>query len=188
MQTPLRINSKGMAPSPAIEAHIREKAAKLEQFHGRLIGCRVTVEAPHRHHRRGKLYNVRADISVPGRDVFVGYTHPINHANEDVYVAIRDAFNAAGHLLEDHIRRMRGDIKSHEAPIHGRITRLLVDHGFIETSDGQDVYFHRNSVIGGGFEKLDIGDGVRLVIADKESSEGPQATTVRPIGKHHIIG
>jgi ribosomal subunit interface protein len=118
MQIPLQINFQNMDPSPAIEARIREKAAKLEQFHDRIIGCKVVVEAPHRHHHKGKLYNVRIDISVPGKDVFVGHSGPLNHAHEDVYVAIRDAFNAAGRQLEDHVRRMRGAVKAHAAPAH----------------------------------------------------------------------
>ena len=83
LQIPLQITFHGMEPSPAIEARIREKAAKLEHFHDRIVGCKVVVEAPHRHHHKGKLYNVRIDISVPGKDVFVGHSGPLNHAHED---------------------------------------------------------------------------------------------------------
>lgn len=186
MQIPLQISFKDMDPSPAIEARVRQKAARLERFHDRIVGCRVTVEAPHRHHHKGKLFNVRLDVSVPGKDVLVGHTGPINHAHEDVYVAIRDVFDAAVRRLEDHARRLRGDVKVHEAPIHGRIARLFEDHGFIETTDGLDVYFHANSVVEGSFDKLEAGDEVRLVIADEEGVKGPQASTVKPIGKHHI--
>jgi cold shock CspA family protein len=187
MQIPLQISFKDMDPSPAIEARVREKAAKLARFHGRIVGCRVTVEAPHRHHRKGKLYNVRVDVSVPGEDVFVGHTGPRDRAHEDVYVAIRDAFNAAGRVLEDHVRRMRGDVKTHEAPAHGKVVRLFEDYGFIEMSDGQEIYFHKNSVIEGNFDELDVGSEVRVDIAEKEGLEGAQASTVRPIGKHHIV-
>lgn len=187
MQMPLQISFHGMEPSPAIEARIREKAAKLERFHDRIVGCRVTVEAPHRHHRHGKLYNVRLDISVPGKDVFVGHSGPLNHAHEDVYVAIRDAFNAAGRQLEDHVRRMRGDVKTHAAPGHGKVTQLFPDYGFAETPDGLEIYFHKNSVHDGDFAKLDIGSEVRIVIAESEGVEGPQASSVTPIGKHHIV-
>ena len=62
---------------------------------------------------RGKLYNVRIEISVPGKRLQVGHTGPHNHTHEDIYVAMRDAFNAAGRLLEDHARRMRGEVKTH---------------------------------------------------------------------------
>ena len=187
LQIPLQITFHGMEPSPAIEARIREKAAKLEHFHDRIVGCKVVVEAPHRHHHKGKLYNVRIDISVPGKDVFVGHSGPLNHAHEDVYVAIRDAFNAAGRQLEDHVRRMRGDVKAHVAPVHGKVLRLGEDYGFAQTQDGQEVYFHKNSVVDDAFDRLKIGSEVRLVIAESEGVEGAQASTVTPIGKHHIV-
>jgi ribosomal subunit interface protein len=187
MQMPLQISFLGMEPSPAIEARIREKAAKLERFSNRIVDCRVTVEAPHRHHRHGKLYNVRIDLSVPGQDVFVGRSGPLDHAHEDVYVAIRDAFNAAGRQLQDHARKARGTVKVHPAASHGKVVHLFPDYGFVQMPDGQEVYFHRNSVTDEGFDKLDIGSEVRLVIIEDEGVEGAQASTVTPIGKHHIV-
>jgi len=119
MQFPLDIKFRNMDPSPAVEARIREKAAKLERFHERIIGCTVVVEAPHRHHHKGKLYSVHIDISVPGKDLVVDRAKPLSHAHEDVYVAVRDAFNAAVRQLEDHSRRMRGDVKTRTTPPRG---------------------------------------------------------------------
>jgi ribosomal subunit interface protein len=116
MQIPLDISFRNMDPSPAVEARIREKAAKLERFHERIISCTVVVEAPHRHHHKGKIYSVHIDISVPGKDhLIVDRAKPADHAHEDVYVAVRDAFNAAVRQLEDYTRRMRGDVKAHTA-------------------------------------------------------------------------
>lgn len=116
MQFPLEISFRNMDPSPAVEARIREKAAKLERFHDRIIACTVVVEAPHRHQHKGKLYSVHIDISVPGKDLVVDRAKPLDHSHEDVYVAVRDAFNAAGRRLEDYTRRMRGDVKTHGSP------------------------------------------------------------------------
>jgi ribosomal subunit interface protein len=113
MDFPLDISFRNMDPSPAVEARIREKAEKLERFHDRIIACTVVVEAPHRHHNKGKLYSVRIDISVPGTDLVVDRAKPLDHSHEDVYVAVRDAFNAAARQLEDYTRRMRGDVKTH---------------------------------------------------------------------------
>ncbi|MCB1441854.1 MAG: ribosome-associated translation inhibitor RaiA [Methyloceanibacter sp.] len=113
MDFPLDISFRNMDPSPAVEARIREKAAKLERLYNRIVGCTVVVEAPHRHQHKGKLYNVHIDISVPGKDLVVDRAKPQDHAHEDVYLAVRDAFNAAGRRLEDHARRMRGDVKTH---------------------------------------------------------------------------
>ena len=79
-------------------------------------------------------------------------------------------------------------MKLHAVPDHGRIARLLAeqDCGFIVTGDGTEIYFHRNSVANGGFDKLTVGDEVRFVAQHSESAEGPQASTVVPLGKHHL--
>ncbi|HUU24039.1 MAG TPA: HPF/RaiA family ribosome-associated protein, partial [Methyloceanibacter sp.] len=76
-------------------------------------------EAPHRHHHKGKLYSVHIDISVPGKDLVVDRAKPLDHAHEDVYLAVRDAFNAAVRQLEDYTRRVRGEVKTHEAAPRG---------------------------------------------------------------------
>ena len=186
MQIPLQINFRDMDPSPAVEARVREKAALLERFHDRIVGCRVVIEERNRHQHKGKLYNVRIEIRVPGSDIFVGHVGPQDHAHEDVYVAIRDAFDVAIRRLEDHTRRRRGDVKTHETPPHGKIVRLYSDHGFIETSDSQEIYFHKNSVAEGKFGDLEVGTKVRVVVVEGESAEGAQASTVVPIGKKHL--
>lgn len=187
MQLPLQITFKNMDSSPAVEARIREEAEKLDRFYGHIMGCHVVVEAPHRHHRKGKLYRVSLDITVPPRkEIAVGQERRQDHAHEDVYVAIRDAFEAAARRLEDHARRLRGDVKAHEVPFHGRVARLFPDHGFIEGADGQEIYFHRNSVVG-GFDSLEVDAEVRYVVAERESASGWQATTVHLVGEHHAI-
>jgi len=44
-----------------------------------------------------------------------GHNHQ-SHAHEDVYVAIRDAFDAAKRRLEDYACLQRGDVKRHAQP------------------------------------------------------------------------
>lgn len=188
MQLPLEITFRHMEPSPAVEARIREKADKLDRFHDHIMSCRVVVEAPHAHQHKGKLYQVRLDIKTPGRELAVTHEHRRDHAHEDVYVAIRDAFDAAVRQLEDFARKQRGDVKEHQPPPHGRVVELVPeeDFGRIEASDGRRIYFHRNSVLGDGFDSLEIGSEVRF---DEEAGDrGPQASTVHPVGKHHIVG
>ena len=116
MDIPLQVSFRDMEPSPAVEARIREKADGLERFFDRIVGCRVVVEAPHRHSHKGKLFGIRIDIHLPGKDLVVNRSGSQNHAHEDVYVAIRDAFDAATRQLEDHARKVRSDVKAHEAP------------------------------------------------------------------------
>jgi ribosomal subunit interface protein len=113
MQIPLQITFRNMDPSPAMEAIVREKAAKLDRFCERIVSCDVTIEAPHRRQHKGKLYKIRIDIGMPGKDVHVNQEGPKNHAHEDINVAIRDGFDAAVRQLEDHVRRLRGEVKSH---------------------------------------------------------------------------
>lgn len=188
MQIPLEITFRHMEPSPAVEARLREKAQRLERFHDHIISCRVVVEAPHGHHHQGKLYRISLDIKVSGGEIAITRHHPKDHAHEDVYVAIRDAFDAAIRRIEDRLRVERGHVKAHETPPHGRVTVLVPeeDYGRIETPDGRLVYFHRNSVLDGGYDGLEIGSEVRFTGEDGE--EGPQASSVRPVGKHHIAG
>ena len=188
MEKPLEISFRHMDSSPAVEARIREQVDELETYFDRIVGCRVVVEQDHRRHRQGNLFRISLDITVPGKEIAINRKGPKNHAHEDVYVAIRDAFRVATRRLEDHARIGRGKVKTHELPDHGRVIRLDREEGFgfIELVDGREVYFHQNSVTNGGFESLDVGSEVRLSFAEGESAEGPQATTVHAIGKHHL--
>jgi ribosomal subunit interface protein len=188
MQLPLQITFRHMDSSEAVAARIRERAGELERFFDRIMSCRVVVECRHPRRHQGNLFRIRVDLKVPGREIAVGRDPAAHQAHEDVYVAIRDAFDAARRLLEDHVRERRGEVKLHAVPDHGRIARLLPAQncGFILSAEGNEIYFHRNSVTNGGFDKLAVGDGVRFVAQHSESAEGPQASTVVPLGKHHL--
>jgi ribosomal subunit interface protein len=188
MTLPLEISFRDIESSPAVEERVRERAEKLERFFDRAVFCRVVIEAPHRHHHRGKLYNVRIHLSLPGRDLLVGHEHKQDHGHEDVYVAVRNAFNALERQLKAKTEKMRGEVKTKEVPPHGRVARLMAEegYGFIRTPDGQEVYFHRNAVVNDGFGELQEGDEVRYVAQHGESDKGPQASTVTPVGKHHL--
>ena len=108
MQSDLQITVRDMEHSPALEERIREKVKKLEQVYPRIMGCRVVLEAPHRHKQQGKQFIVRVDVTVPGKEIVVNHDH-----HEDAYVALRDAFNAARRQLEEYARIQRGDVKNH---------------------------------------------------------------------------
>lgn len=109
MQIPLQITIRDVEHSAALETHIREKAKKLDEFFDHIMSCRVVVEVPHKHHHQGKQFNVRIDIGVAGGEIAVN-----REQAEDVYVALRDAFDAAKRQLEDYARKLRGDVKKHE--------------------------------------------------------------------------
>ncbi|MCW8923481.1 MAG: HPF/RaiA family ribosome-associated protein [Gammaproteobacteria bacterium] len=188
MKQPLQVNFRDIPPSDAIEAKIREKVEKLDEFYDHIMACKVMVEAPHGHQHKGMLYHVRIDLTVPNSEIVVNRSPKDHHAHEDVYVAIRDAFNAARRKLQDFSRKQRGDVKHHETPPHGIISELIPsqDYGRIQSSDGREIYFHRNSLVDTDFDGLEEGDKVRFV--EVAGEQGPQASTVHIVGKHNIVG
>lgn len=115
MPIPLHITFRNVDRSSLIEAYIRERAESLERYAGQIVSCRVVVESPHRRHRQGQLFHVRVEMVVPGGDIIIRRDPADKHAHEDVFVAVRDAFNAARRRLQDHVRRRRGDVKHHVA-------------------------------------------------------------------------
>ena len=183
MEQPLQVTFRNMDPSSAVEDAVRERVAKLEELSDRIQYCRVVVEAPHRRHHQGTLYHVRVELRMPGDELVVRRDSDADHAHEDVYVAVRDAFDAARRRLQDWLRRHRGAVKTHAAPAahpEARVARLFPDaaYGFLETADGREIYFHANAVRGTAFESLRVGATVRFVEA--AGLKGPQATAVEP--------
>ena len=164
MQIPLQIIFRHMDSSDAVEAKIRERAEKLERFAENITRCRVIVEAPHKHHHRGQLYSVKIEITLPREEIIVSRHPDQNHSHEDIYVALRDAFNAARRQLEDYVRLRHNKVKLHEPAPHGRIKELFPyeNYGLIETPDGREIYFNRNSVINADFDKLETGASVHF--------------------------
>ncbi|WP_296225160.1 HPF/RaiA family ribosome-associated protein [Ralstonia sp. UBA689] len=173
MQQPIQIVFREVPHSDAVEAAIQEKVEKLDQFAEHLMSCRVTVGMIQRHKHQGKLYNIRIDLTAPGGEIVVNRDQA-----EDIYVAIRDAFDHAKRKLEDHIRRVRGDIKTHEPELRGEIARLYPaeGYGFIATDDGGEFYFHRFNVIHPDFEQLEVGNKVKFV--EDGAGKEPQASHV----------
>lgn len=111
MKASLQVVFRDMPRSEAVEAKIRERVEKLERFSDDIISCRVVVEPAHRHHHKGNLYHARIDLAVPGQALIVNRENDTDHAHEDIYVAVRDAFDAVRRQLEDYERRRRGEVK-----------------------------------------------------------------------------
>lgn len=174
MQSPLQITMRDMPHSDVLEEHIRQKVKKLENFYPHLVGCRVVVEIPHKHKHQGRMFDVRLDMTVPGGELAVN-----READGDVYVALRDAFDAARRRLEDYGHRQRGATKAHAPVFSGRVTRLVTDedYGFIQTPDGRELYFHRDNLANGHFDALEIGAEVNFL--EDAGAEGLQAKRVR---------
>src|SRR5574341_1329109 len=201
MKLPVQIAWRDMEPSPAVEARIREEAAKLDEFHDQIMGCRVMIEIPHHHRRRGYRFHIRIDLTMPGGEIVVNH-EPTLHGSlqrledeertkaqeasaphKDIFVAIRDVFKAARRQLQDFVRRQSGAVKHHEAGPRARVIKIFAEegYGFLETREGEEVYFHKNSVLDGDFDKLEI--GAEVGFTGEMGEKGLQASTVRVTGK-----
>lgn len=183
MQMPLQITMQNVPRSEALEARIRESAAKLEQFNPRITSCRVAVDEIEKHQRNGREFRVRVEVHAPGHEQAVSTLHH----HEDVYVALRDAFDSARRQLEDEVREARGDVKLHLPQRLGHVVRLDFDQGFgfIETEEGEEFYFSRDNVVHPAFEHLMPGVEVRFIT--EPAGDGVQAKRVSA-GKHHFEG
>jgi ribosomal subunit interface protein len=182
MLLPLQITFRHMDPSPAVEARIRELAARLDRFYDSITSCRVVISAPPAHSQKGGPFSVRIDLTLPGGEVVVQSEHDKTGAHADAYVALRDAFDDLRRQLEDYGRRQHGDVKHHEASMQtGTVIEVATEEGYgrIETSDGRLVYFHRNSVHGARFESL--APGARVRFEEEQGDLGRQAAAVRPL-------
>ena len=187
MQVPFQVVFEHVSHSDAIEAAVRKAAEKLENFYARITTMRVVIARPQHRHHKGDTYSVRIHLALPGgKRVDITRDPAATGRHEDAHVTIRDAFDVAGRQLQDHMRKLEGEVKAHETPPHGTIASLVPerDHGFIAASDGREVYFHRNSIIGAKLEALRVGQEVRF--SETVGDKGPQATSVKLVGKHHI--
>lgn len=178
--TPLQITYEGgLTPSEALTQRIQQEAKKLDRFRDRITSCRVAVIGRPGRRRHGDLYAVHLQISVPGqKDIVIDRNPPMDHAHEDAYVTVRDAFRAARRRLQDRHRRQQGKVKFHEEPTRGRIARLPPekDYGFIAADDGREIYFHINAVTNSG---PGLQPGARVTFIETNTDSGVQATTVR---------
>src|ERR1035441_2812483 len=163
MQTPVEIEFQGMEARPQIQAALAKHVADLEQRFGRVTACRVVLKAPGGHHRTGGLYEVNIRMALPdGREVNVDRTAQADERHSDLTFAINDAFKRARRQLQDHAREMQGQVKHHEGSPVGTVVRLdrSGGFGFLETSDGGEIYFHLNSVLDDALAQLAVGTRV----------------------------
>lgn len=185
MRVPLELTFRDVEKTEEIETLIREKVAKLDRFANNLISCHIAVEQPKKTLQNGNPYRVRIDLRVPPNQEIVIRREPGEGDRHDpLAVVLKDAFHAAEHKLSQITARERGDVKLHPAQLPGAyVVRLFRDagYGFIKSPDGMDYYFHRNSVLNGDFDRLEIGTGVRFKA--EEGEKGPQASSVQIVDK-----
>jgi cold shock CspA family protein len=186
METSVEVDFQGMTATPALQTSIEQHVAKLEQRYGRATACRVVVKGPSEHHRTGR-YEVNIRIALPdGREVDISRTPSADERHTDLEFAINDSFKRARRQLQDQVRKLQGQIKQHEGEPIGTVASLDAsgEFGFLEAGDGREIYFHRNSVIDDAFNQLQV--GTRVLFAEETGEKGPQASTVKLLGKHGL--
>lgn len=175
------VTLRNLLHSAAIEAHILKRIEKIDQICPNIMHFDVVVEQIQRHKHQGKLYNARITVTVPGEELAVTRAQ-----DEDVYVAIRDAFNAERRKLLNYTRRRRREVKEHVIPLQGRVARVF-EHdqfGFIE-ANGEEYFFNHHNMVNGDFGQLKAGACVQFLPSIGE--EGLQAHRVS-CGKHNVFG
>ncbi|HEV2273825.1 MAG TPA: HPF/RaiA family ribosome-associated protein [Acidobacteriaceae bacterium] len=197
---PLQVTFRDVEAFPSAEQWIRSEAAKLTTFYERIMSCRVAIESPH-HHREGNQYHVRIDLTLPGGELVIKHEPPVKtrareageaaikkhldvrDPHKHLRQAITDAFAAAGRRLQDYARRQRGDVKHREPRFQAKVAQLFGDkgYGFLLTPEGREIYFHKESVLGQSFDRLQLGTAVSF--AEESGDKGPQASSVRILAK-----
>ena len=184
MDMPLELTFKNVEPSDEIKSLVAEKTAHLESFFGGINSCHVYIRAPHKSQRQGNLYEVTIEVRVPGDELVVRHHQNDMARHEHLRVAVRDAFASMERELKRWKDRIKGEVKTHDGPLQGKVVEIHHDQDFgqIIATDHRLIYFHRNSVVDGSFDELKPRDEVELVVQTEESDIGPQASTVRRIG------
>jgi cold shock CspA family protein len=195
-----QVTFRNMTAIADVRESIESRIHKLETFCKPILSCRVMIEAPASHHRKGDPFHVRIDTTLtdgrivikhsesqypPKREIGerAGKARETTSERNCLMLAVRGAFSAAKRKLQEHARLRRSDVKTHEPNPVATVTRLFPDegYGYLETPDGREIYFHANSVLGSPFKKLRT--GTRAQIVEETGLKGLQASTVRIIRK-----
>lgn len=187
MKVGLEISYRDVEKSAAIETLIQDKMAKLERLCDYISSCHIAVEKIHDRPSYGSPYRVRLDLTVPPGHELVAESNPTDtnqYVNLDTVV--RDAFSKAERQLKELTQRQRESQKAQGASAQetaALVVRLFREqgYGFIKSLEGEEIYFHRNSVIHNDFDRLEVGTGVRFEAI--EGNQGLQATTVQIVDK-----
>jgi len=186
MKVPPEITFRGIEKTPEMEAYIRRRAAKLEDFFSGIISCRVSVEKDQMHQRTGSPFRVRVVVRVPPGKELVGRHESVHgDINMHLQAVIAEAFEAIRRQLIKVKDKLHGEVKvsNPSADLIGHVVKLFPEkgYGFLRTIEGREMFFHQNAVLHGDFERLEVGTGVRFF--PSEGDEGPQASTVQIVDK-----
>jgi ribosomal subunit interface protein len=171
-----------------VETYIAERLEKLERFAQGITRCHVTLSQEQGKHKKGNRYSVMVEVRIPPQhDLAVKKQKEIRDMHTQLPALINLAFGAIERQLKKTAALRRGEEKTHDGQPHGLVEKLFDEgYGFIRAADdNRQVYFHRNSVLHGDFERLAVGTEVRF--SPEEGENGPQASSVQLVGKSASI-
>ena len=198
MLLPVQVTFRNMKDPAGLEELVQKEAARLEHFYDRITSCRVVVERPQRA-ESSKLYHVRIDLGLPNGELVVKHAPTLHGTLQDIKVersrreaesvlvhkspqrAIHEAFHEMRRRLQDYARKQEGSVKTIPKLAEGEVKEIFPDegYGFLDTTDGRQIYFNQASVLDGHFGRLRVGTRVRF--AEEMGEKGPQASTVKVI-------
>ncbi|MDX1647528.1 MAG: cold shock domain-containing protein [Longimicrobiales bacterium] len=181
MEVPPEIAFRGITPTDELKARILDGIESLEDVYPNLISCRTMVADDTPDQQSGNNYRIRLEVGIPSKTLVVDRQNPEPDKRSTLEQTLNEAFAVARKRLVKAKKLQRGEVKKHELPPHGRIVRLLTDetgvrYGFLESRDGEQVYFHEEALVDLDYEDLDVGDEVRFAAA--HGDDGLQASTV----------
>ena len=183
MEVPLIVRFKDVPYHEPVERLIRQKADELEKVCDYIVSCHVSVEHPQSHQESGTGWRVRVLVTVPpGHDIVVRQEGAKNSMHDPLESVVRDAFDATKRRLNELAERQRGEVKRHRhEETQAVVEKIFYDkgYGFLRTIDDREIYFHRNSVLHHGFDRLQPGTGVRFI--EEAGHKGPQAISVKVV-------
>jgi cold shock CspA family protein len=185
MKIPLELTFRDVLKTETIENLIRKKVEKLHKICDSMTSCTIAVEQPQKEMKQGSPYRVRIQCNVPpGYNIIAKREPGQGDMHDDISAVIRDTFQTAERELKKLQQQQRDEIKTHPMQETQAMVNKLFrgqGYGFLRTIDNREIYFHKNSVLHGDFERLEIGTGVRFI--ESLGDKGPQATTVQIVDK-----
>ncbi|MCG7598802.1 cold shock domain-containing protein [Halomonas sp. McH1-25] len=195
MQVPLEITYNHVSRSDWIDDYIKSRVDKLEHLSDNIVACRVVIEQTQSPHRTGNPYRAHVEVSLPAkRELVADKTETVTDPQVQLRPIIRHAFEA----MEKQLKKQNGKrggrkVKHYEGgdeltPSVATVVRMFEEegYGFLKNLSGEEIYFHRNSVLHDDFDRLTVGSQVRF--EPEEGEKGPQASTVQIIDKPGVAG
>jgi cold shock CspA family protein/ribosome-associated translation inhibitor RaiA len=164
-----------------VEAYVIERLRRLERFADGITRCRVSLTQEVASHTKGNRYSVMVEVRLPpNHDLAAKKQKVVHDMTTQLPALINQAFSAVESQVKKTAQLRRGELKTRDAEPRGLVASLSPEgFGFIRSFDNRDVYFHRNSVLHGDFERLAVGTEVRF--SPEEGEKGLQASSVQVV-------